>query len=149
MGNSISETTEVLAPETNVNGWKRLFTSRLHEYHYIIRDSKLSFISRIEFIRSKRLNLSAHVCASEAHGGVAGATCAAGPPGEAPESRGAVAGRLQCWDGLTGSVGWTMDGVHRNGPLGTAHGGRMVPACGGHNSRYVCYGLIPYYVGGK
>ena len=36
---------------------KRLGTSRLHELH----ESKLTFVSRIEFIRSKHSNFSAHV----------------------------------------------------------------------------------------
>ena len=39
------------------NSGKRLGTSRLHELH----ESMLQFISRIEFIRSKFSNLSAHV----------------------------------------------------------------------------------------
>ena len=38
-------------------GSKRLGTSRLHELH----ESKFSFVSRIEFIRSKLSNFSAHV----------------------------------------------------------------------------------------
>ena len=36
---------------------KRLGTSRLHELH----ESKFTFVSRIEFIRSKLSNFSAHV----------------------------------------------------------------------------------------
>ena len=48
--------------ETNVNfdscnSCKRLGTSRLHELH----ESKFTFVSRIEFIRSKLSNFSAHV----------------------------------------------------------------------------------------
>ena len=39
------------------NSCKRLGTSRLHELH----ESKFSFVSRIEFIRSKLSNFSAHV----------------------------------------------------------------------------------------
>ena len=39
------------------NSCKRLGTSRLHELH----DSKFPFVSRIEFIRSKLSNFSAHV----------------------------------------------------------------------------------------
>ena len=39
------------------NSCKRLGTSRLHELH----ESKLPFVSRIEFIRSKLSNFSAHV----------------------------------------------------------------------------------------
>ena len=41
----------------NVNGWKRLVPSRLYKLH----DSKFPFVSRIEFIRSKHFNFSAHV----------------------------------------------------------------------------------------
>ena len=48
--------------ETNGNfdsckSCKRLVLNRLHELH----ESKLSFVSRIEFIRSKLSNFSAHV----------------------------------------------------------------------------------------
>ena len=39
------------------NSCKRLGTSRLHEMH----ESKFPFVSRIEFIRSKLSNFSAHV----------------------------------------------------------------------------------------
>ena len=39
------------------NSCKRLGTSRLHELH----ESKFPFVSRIEFIRSKLSNFSAHV----------------------------------------------------------------------------------------
>ena len=39
------------------NSCKRLGTSRLHELH----ESKFLFVSRIEFIRSKLSNFSAHV----------------------------------------------------------------------------------------
>ena len=39
------------------NSCKRLGTSRLHEWH----ESKFPFVSRIEFIRSKLSNFSAHV----------------------------------------------------------------------------------------
>ena len=39
------------------NSCKRLGTGRLHELH----ESKLPFVSRIEFIRSKLSNFSAHV----------------------------------------------------------------------------------------
>ena len=39
------------------NSCKRLGTSRLHESH----ESKFPFVSRIEFIRSKLSNFSAHV----------------------------------------------------------------------------------------
>ena len=39
------------------NSCKRLGTSRLHELH----ESKFAFVSRIEFIRSKLSNFSAHV----------------------------------------------------------------------------------------
>ena len=39
------------------NSCKRLVPSRLHELH----ESKFPFISRIEFIRSKLSNFSAHV----------------------------------------------------------------------------------------
>ena len=47
------ETSEVLTHVTHVNGWD----SRLHELH----ESKPPFVSRIEFIRSKLKNFSAHV----------------------------------------------------------------------------------------
>ena len=40
------------------NSRKRFFPSRLHELH----EPKVPFVSRIEFIRSKFSNLSAHVC---------------------------------------------------------------------------------------
>ena len=46
--------TEIL---THCNSCKRLGTSRLHELH----ESKFPFVSRIEFIRSKLSNFSAHV----------------------------------------------------------------------------------------
>ena len=39
------------------NSCKRLVPSRLHELH----ESKFPFVSRIEFIRSKLSNFSAHV----------------------------------------------------------------------------------------
>ena len=39
------------------NSCKRLVPSRLHELH----ESKFPFVSRIEFIRSKHSNFSAHV----------------------------------------------------------------------------------------
>ena len=39
------------------NSCKRLVSSRLHELH----ESKFPFVSRIEFIRSKLSNFSAHV----------------------------------------------------------------------------------------
>ena len=39
------------------NSCERLGTSRLHELH----ESKFSFVSRIEFIRSKLSNFFAHV----------------------------------------------------------------------------------------
>ena len=40
------------------NSCKRLVSSRLHELH----KSNIPFVSRIEFIRSKLSNFSAHVC---------------------------------------------------------------------------------------
>ena len=59
--------TEILTHATHVNGWfpavypcnscKWLVPSRLHELH----ESKFPFVSRIEFIRSKLSNFSAHV----------------------------------------------------------------------------------------
>ena len=52
--NSIRETNENF---DSCNSCKRLGTSRLHELH----ESKFPFVSRIEFIRSKLSNLSAHV----------------------------------------------------------------------------------------
>ena len=52
--NSIRETNENF---DSCNSCKRLGTSRLHE----LRESKFSFVSRIEFIRSKISNFSAHV----------------------------------------------------------------------------------------
>ena len=52
--NSIRETNGNFDP---CNSCKRLVPSRLHELH----ESKLSFVSRIEFIRSKLSNFSAHV----------------------------------------------------------------------------------------
>ena len=42
------------------NSCKWLITSRLHELH----ESNFPFVSRIEFIRSKLLNFSAHVSGS-------------------------------------------------------------------------------------
>ena len=50
------------------NSCKRLVPSRLHELH----ESKFPFVSRIEFIRSKLSNFSAHVY------GVSGGTALAG-----------------------------------------------------------------------
>ena len=46
--------TEISTHATHVNG---LVSSRLHEFH----ESKFPFVSRIEFIRSKLSNFSAHV----------------------------------------------------------------------------------------
>ena len=51
---SIRETSESFY---SYNSWKRLIPSRLHELH----ESKLTFVSRIEFIRSKLSIFSAHV----------------------------------------------------------------------------------------
>ena len=52
--NSICETNENF---DSCNSYKRLVSSRLHE----LRESKFPFVSRIEFIRSKLSNFSAHV----------------------------------------------------------------------------------------
>ena len=52
--NSIRETNGNL---DSCNSCERLGTSRSHELH----ESKFSFVSRIEFIRSKLSNFSAHV----------------------------------------------------------------------------------------
>ena len=46
--------TEILTHATHENGW---FPAVLHELH----ESKFPFVSRIEFIRSKLSNFSAHV----------------------------------------------------------------------------------------
>ena len=45
------------------NSCKRLVSSRLHELH----ESKFPFVSRIEFIRSKLSNCSAHVSGVSVH----------------------------------------------------------------------------------
>ena len=50
------------------NSCKRLGISRLHELH----ESKFPFVSRIEFIRSKLSNFSAHVYGATVRGWVAG-----------------------------------------------------------------------------
>ena len=46
--------TEILTHVTHVNGW---FPAVYHELH----ESKFPYVSRIEFIRSKLSNFSAHV----------------------------------------------------------------------------------------
>ena len=51
--NSMDETNGNFDPCNSRNGW----ASRLHELH----ESKFSFVTRIEFIRSKFSNFSAHV----------------------------------------------------------------------------------------
>ena len=60
--NSIGETNENFDYATHVNGWEPAVhmsdcEHESHEWH----ESKFSFVSRIEFIRSKLSNFSAHV----------------------------------------------------------------------------------------
>ena len=64
------------------NSCKRLVPSRLHEYHEL----KFPFVSRIEFIRSKPSNCSAHVS------GVREAPLPPGPTSSAMESSSAGGG---------------------------------------------------------
>ena len=76
--NSIRETNRSF---DSCNSCKRLVPSRLHELH----ESKLLFVSRIEFIRSKLSNFPAHV---------PGSPCAAGTGGF--RGRPAGGGRSAC-----------------------------------------------------
>ena len=63
--NSIRETNENF---NSCNSCKRLIPSRLHELH----DSKFSFVSHIEFIRTNLPNFSAHVSGVTHSGGKGG-----------------------------------------------------------------------------
>ena len=63
------------------NSCKRLGTSRLHELH----ESKFPFVSRIEFIRSKLSNFSAHVYGVADWRGAAGRPYTQGRRREGPQ----------------------------------------------------------------
>ena len=79
--NSIRETNESF---DSCNSCKRLGTSRLHELHVI---QKFPFVSRIEFIRSKLSNFSAHV-----YGVRTGRCCPTNPPRRTGQGRGLTRG---------------------------------------------------------
>ena len=57
------------------NSCKRLVPSRLHELH----ESKLSFVSRVEFIRYSLSNLSAHASGDSVNRGVRRGQCPTSP----------------------------------------------------------------------
>ena len=69
--------TEIL---TRANSCERLGTTRSHELH----ESKFPFVSRIEFIRSKLSNFSAHVYGVIVFHPARATSCPPGPGGARP-----------------------------------------------------------------